>query len=137
MQSLQKLRANRRITTWLMLFGLLFSGQLFCIMGANAAPVDSNVDHHANHPCCADAEEIKTTHISCCETPGSFCCGDAKTTASSIDFKLPQVLLLFSVFDSWLQPFVDSLQQIRNWSVDITLHRSDSPIHLVNCSFLY
>jgi hypothetical protein len=138
MQALQNLRVNRRITAWVMLFGLLFSGQLFCIMGVNAAPLDSSVDHHASHPCCPDADSgSEKANVSCCEDPASFCCGEAKSTSTPIQFEAPQAILLFSVLSAWLEPIVESIPTVARWTTDITLRRSDPPIHLVNCSFLY
>jgi len=136
MQPLQNLRVNRRLTAWVMLCGLLFSGQLFCVMGANAAPVETSLEHHSSHPCSDDADSAKTANTVCCEEPASFCCGESKSTSSVIEYQAPEPLLLISVLSDWLEPVVQPIRQATNLFTDITLRRSDPPIHLMNCSFL-
>lgn len=128
---------RRRIAATLLLW-LLFSGQLFCTAHAGSGLKGQQAEQACNH-CCHSKQSTQAHQTSCCETPSSFCCGEAKHgTAVEADVDSYQQVVLFLIsFEQMLgqEPLYRN-PVLPQWVEDLTLRRSDPPIHLVNCTFL-
>ncbi|WIO74298.1 hypothetical protein QP938_13500 [Porticoccaceae bacterium LTM1] len=132
-------KSRRRVAATLLMW-LLFSGQLFCTAHASSGINNPKAEQASlcSH-CCHSEKPTQALKTSCCETPSSFCCGEAKHGAAAeagVDC-YQQVILFLVSFEQLLgqEPLYRN-PTLPKWVEELTLRRSDPPIHLVNCTFL-
>ncbi|MCV6603903.1 MAG: hypothetical protein OIF34_01260 [Porticoccaceae bacterium] len=135
------LTQKRRTVARLLLLWLAFGGQLFCTSHAGFGVESvSDVAQQPVKTCChggKTATPEPQLKPFCCESPASFCCGDAKLGSGDTDShfsKLPTAIV--SAPDNLAVAPLYSPLAVPQWLEDFHLRRTSPPLHLLNCVFL-